>query len=81
MPRRGILAFEELSARPGLIPPAPDGLFVVGHEGILQGGESVLKGIDGLDERPAVVAEDGGPQVGIGGGHPSAVAEGARGQG
>ena len=64
----------------GLVPPAADGLFVVGHQGVLEGVEAFLQRTKCFEERATVVAKDGRPESGVGGGDAAAVAVGAGGQ-
>ena len=68
------------SAGAGLFPPRANRGFVVGHQGVLEGIEAILQGAEGLEHGPAVFAEDGSPELGIGGRDAGAVAIGAGGQ-
>jgi len=52
--------------------------FIIGHHGVLEGRDPILQVAQGIQEGPAIIAEDGGPEIRIGRGDPGAVPASAR---
>ena len=74
------LAIEEIATFLGLSPPLADRFFVIGHQCVLEGVKTFLHSAECFEQRPAIVAEDGRPESGVGGGDARAVAVSAGGQ-
>src|SRR5512135_2851157 len=77
---RGVLGLEAGSPGFGGIPPGAQGVLVVGLERVAEVGELVLEPRECLEDGGAVLAEDAGPEGGVGAGDPGAVAVGAAGE-
>ena len=56
--RLPIQGFKTVSSELGLFPPGTDGLFIVRHQGILEGGCTVEERTQCFEKRSAVFAED-----------------------
>lgn len=70
----GLSGFEETSAVSRLVPPKANGVLVIGHHSVFEGGDPFLQRTQGLEERASIVAEDGGPETGVGSRDAGAVA-------
>ena len=72
---------EEIAASTGEVPPGANRRFVIGHQGVLESIEAILEGAECLEHWPAIIAEDGRPEVGVGRRDAGAVTIGTSGQG